>query len=980
MWPSMIVKACTGVRGQQSEAAMGGITSSVGIFSGINSSQLIQQLMAIEARPKGQAQARLSSIQLQQASYLDINSRMTAIKNAAAQFRESKTFQTKKATSTALEVMSAAADTTAVAGSYTFLVDRLVSTQQGLSRGFANKDISAVGATTISFESEKARLDRDVELADLNDGRGVQRGKIIVTDSGGRSATVDLSRATTVNEVLEAVNSNGSAQVTASVSGGRFVVRDAAGGAVTVGNAQGSSTATGLGLAGVTHSAGTLTGNSVYQMSSATTLASLNDGNGVSVKQSTTEDSYSFIINVQTSGPPTAVKINLGDVYATVAGVTSKTEGSVADMGGVVTRINAAMDAAGFSTVRAVVDGGNHRLMVSDSSATRTLSIVEGTDTTASDLGLPTATSGSTLFGKPLMAGLQTTLVRGLKGATGSSADGQVDFRLRNGTSFSSYIETEGSVADMLMQMEEDSKVAGVKQISAALNSKGTGIVVTDLTIGVSTLRITGTTGVDTAAMLGISTGSGGVAGATVDGGNAQRKYISRASPLAALGGGRSVGTGSFKIVDSYGDSANINITDTIRSVGELIDLVNSRGLRVRASVNANGDGVQISESVGSSEPAGGQKIKVEEVGGTIGKSLNLLGVATGTGVSNFVYGSLERTVTLASTDTLAQVTEKINAAKAGVNVTIVRDGSGSTPFRLSLTSGSSGSLGRFITDSGTFDFGMSTLDRGRDARVFFGSTDAATGVAVTSSTNTIDNILAGVKIDLKSTSASPVSLTVASDTEGIESTIKTFLSTFNTVMTRIELQTGYDVESKRKSPLLGDGTILELRSQLYQTVQGGVTGASGTFRNLAAVGINVGTGGKLTLDSTRLREALSQDQAGVESLFTARVAVNDQVISLGEGISVRNANSGNKFSTLGVMSKLEELAKRYVDGTTGILTARQTDLRGQVTLQQGRITAFDSRLEDKRAQLQAKFLAMEKAIGQLQTQQSALNSLPRTG
>jgi flagellar capping protein FliD len=52
---------------------MGGITSSVGIFSGINSASLIDQLLAIEARPKTLAQNRMVQIQGQQAAYLDIS-------------------------------------------------------------------------------------------------------------------------------------------------------------------------------------------------------------------------------------------------------------------------------------------------------------------------------------------------------------------------------------------------------------------------------------------------------------------------------------------------------------------------------------------------------------------------------------------------------------------------------------------------------------------------------------------------------------------------------------------------------------------------------------------------------------------------------------------------------------------------------------------------------------------------------------------
>jgi hypothetical protein len=185
--------------------------------------------------------------------------------------------------------------------------------------------------------------------------------------------------------------------------------------------------------------------------------------------------------------------------------------------------------------------------------------------------------------------------------------------------------------------------------------------------------------------------------------------------------------------------------------MGDLIDLINSRGLKVKASVNANGDGLVIKESLASGETAGTLKVKVEEVSGSIAKNLNVLGTASAVGTTNYVDGSFERKVTLTAADTLQATADKINAAKVGVTASVVRDGSGSAPFRLNITSTQTGSSGRFIMDSGSIDLGMSTLDQGRDARIFFGSNDAATGVAVTSSTNTIDTILQGVKIDLKS-------------------------------------------------------------------------------------------------------------------------------------------------------------------------------------------------------------------------------------
>jgi flagellar hook-associated protein 2 len=87
---------------------MGGISSSVGMSSRIDSaSRLIEQLLAVEARPKQLAQSRMPQIQTQQAAYLDIASRITAIKNSAAGFRLNNTFQSKSATSSNDDVLKA---------------------------------------------------------------------------------------------------------------------------------------------------------------------------------------------------------------------------------------------------------------------------------------------------------------------------------------------------------------------------------------------------------------------------------------------------------------------------------------------------------------------------------------------------------------------------------------------------------------------------------------------------------------------------------------------------------------------------------------------------------------------------------------------------------------------------------------------------------------------------------------------------------
>ena len=741
---------------------MSGISSGIGIFSGIDSQSIISQLLAIESRPKLQAQSRIARLQLQQGALLDINTRLNALKSATASFRENRTFQTKNATSSLPDVLSANAVSTAALGNYTFVVDRLVSTQQVLSRGFANRDSAAVGATSISFETTKARLDTDIGLSDLNNGSGVERGKITVTDSGGRTATIDLSRAVSVGEVLDAINGNGTALVTASAQGGKLVVTDNAGGSLTIANAAGYNTASSLGIAGT--ATGTITGSTVYALGTTTSLDALNDGRGVSINNVAGTGAYSFAINVG-GAVPVAVQVNLGDVYTDNVpppGIT-KTEGAVTTVEGIITRINAALTSAGVTGVSASIDSANGRLLITDSTGTQPITIAENGDTTAADLGLTTTPVAGSIQGRRIVAGMNTSLARGINGGTGIAGDGILNITTRDGFAFSVTIDPNASLSDIFTQIvtAAGTTAGGTKRLAIAVDSQGTGIKVTDNTGGGSNLIITGTTGLDSAASLGISTGAGGVASSVETSGNLQRQYLSRATLMSTLNNGRGVGTGKFRITDATGASQVVDIGAEDKTIGDVIDDINSRGLKVIARINTTGDGIEIVENLVSG-PAGAVKMKIEDTAGAVARNLNLVGTASDVGAANKLDGTFERRVTFSAADTLQQVMDKINNAKVGATAAIIRDGGGSTPFRLSLASEGAGRGGRFIVDSGALDLGLQTLDAGQDSRVFFGSSDPARGIVVTGSSNTLDGILPGVRIDLKAASATPVSLTVS--------------------------------------------------------------------------------------------------------------------------------------------------------------------------------------------------------------------------
>lgn len=944
---------------------MGGISSNVGLFSGINTGQLIEQLIASQSRPKLLAQRRLVQLQGQQAAYLDINSRLNTFKSAASAFRINKTFDAKLAGSSAEAVLTATAGNSAVNGTYNFVVDRLVTTQQMLSRGFSNRNDSPLGLPSITFESPAARLDRDTDLNTLNNGEGINRGKIILNGT-----EVDLSRVATVGELLDTINA-ADLGVTANVSNGSFVLS----GVTSLTNKTGSNVLSSIGLSSPSINGGVYTGTQVYGLGSNTALTSLNDGRGVDIRDTSGVEVEDFRITI---GGGAAIKVRVGQIEEMVDDRLVVTEGAVSTMGGVVRRINESLAAAGQTGVSASIDQATGSIRFTNSTGENiTISNAQlgsnDASTTANDLGIAGTYAAGNFSGSRVLAGMNTTLVSSLNGGRGlATTDGQVTFATRDGASFTVDVSGATTTADLIDLINNNSGNAG--RVTVGLDRTGRGLSVADNTTGGNTFEISGTMGVDAAAALGIS---GSFNSGTAAGSNLQMAYLGRSTSLSTLNRGEGIGVGKFQIVDSNSLTGTINITANDKTLGDVIDKINGAGLAVRARINDNGDGILIEES---SDTPGGAKIRVTDTEGSVGRKLRLAGEASGTGADNKINGSYEQTIEFAPDATLNDVISAINNANAGIRATVINDGSGVNPYRISLVSDFSGRDGRFLVDTGDFDLGLNQIEAGQNARLFYGSADPAKAILVSSSSNIIDGVIDGVSINLKQTSETPVTLSITTNTDEIEAKVNAMVEAFNGVISRIDFQTRYNDETKEKGPLLGDGTLLSLRNRMFDTLRSANNGFTDTYDRLAQVGISVGSGGKMTFDSTRFREAYAQDPEAVEALFTRREIRPPDTTPDQNGAVVNDPDRPIAFDALGVVGQLEQLAEGYVSSIGGTLQNRNNALTSQITLQQNRIASIDRTLDVRREIMQRQFLAMEQAIAAFQSQSNAIGQISLIG
>lgn len=830
---------------------MGRISTGIGLVSGINSSDIIDQLMTLESQPVTILQTRVDSVNQQKLAFTDLQAQLTAIQIFGQSIEKPQTFDAASTTSSDDNVLTATASAGAAIGSFQFQVARLVTTQQAVSAGFTDAT-SKVGAGTITIEQGGGEVNSQTPLSALNGGQGIGRGLFRITDGSGHSAVIDTTAAVTVNDVIKKINTSLDISVRASISGDQIKLTDNSGQTTTpfsVTDLADGTSAKDLGLAGATAVAGVITGSDINYLSASTALSAVNDGRGI--RKASVGNDIAITAGGTTYNIALSSAKNLGDVFDLIKTGTS-------------------------GAVTASIDPGSNGIKLTGSG---TITVADlGDSKAATDLGIAGTGSG-TISGGPILAGINTVLVSSLNGGSGFNL-GSIQITNAAGVGATVNLSGATNVQDVLDRISN----SGIN-VKADLNASGNGIQVTDSsggTVGPLTIAESGGT---TAADLGLL-GTAAAGTNTISGANLQRQWVTQNTLLSDYNGGKGVSPGSFQITSSKGTTATINLaTGTKFTLGDVINDINARGIGVTASINAHGDGLLLTDTAG-----GGLKLKVQDLDGTSASDLNIAGTSTN---GTTIDGSFEKTLTITSADTLATVQQKLSDLNFGVLAQVISDGSSTAPFRLSLTAKNAGRDGRVIFDAGTTSLATRNLVDSQDAAVFVGSADNAQPLLVTSNKNQLTGLVRGVTIDLNGTSTAPVTLNVTRNIDDVVTQVQKFTDDFNGIVDKIADLTKFDPDTNTAGLLLGDDTVQTIESNLYNFVNTVVTGA-GQYRLLSDVGITLGDGAKLSFDEDKFRAAYANDPDAVKNLFTT--AGN----SLGDATPTTQLNSGNGVRALG--------------------------------------------------------------------------------
>lgn len=375
-------------------------------------------------------------------------------------------------------------------------------------------------------------------------------------------------------------------------------------------------------------------------------------------------------------------------------------------------------------------------------------------------------------------------------------------------------------------------------------------------------------------------------------------------------------------------------------------------------TATAIGGTVETSFSVAVSQLAKAQVSTSDALSATAGVGADSLKIETGKWSSgSFTAGtSPSIDVAISATDTLADIAGKINGANAGVTATILTDTGGQRLMLRSKATGEDAGFRISVTDAdGDLGdgAGLSRLSNGLNtdpgANAAANATAKINGIYdVTSATNTFENVVAGVTFKAVDVTTAPVDITVTKDNAAVKKNIEDFVVAYNAANQALNDLTKYDSATKQGGLLQGDSSVVALQNQLRNAVQS-LSNSTGPYQTLSSIGIGVIEGGDLSIDSTKLGDALKNPDA-VKALFIGA--------------------DGNATTQDGVAEKIKATTGKLLD-SAGFFASKDAQLKKMLERNNQEIARVNARADSTEALLKARYTALDSQMSRL----NALNA-----
>lgn len=263
------------------------------------------------------------------------------------------------------------------------------------------------------------------------------------------------------------------------------------------------------------------------------------------------------------------------------------------------------------------------------------------------------------------------------------------------------------------------------------------------------------------------------------------------------------------------------------------------------------------------------------------------------------------------------------------------------------------------VTDIQTLGAAVSGLDFGNVLQAAANAALTVDGMAITSSTNSIEGAISGATLNLSTVTTSAVTLNFSRDTTSVKAKLQTLVTSYNDAISMLNVVSDpKSTVATYGATLVGNATVLSVRNQLRSLVMADSSSPAGGLSALRDLGISVDRTGVLQLDGAKLDTALNTKFDSVVTLLSS------------------NRENQSTFSTLsaGVAGDAVKKLTATLDAT-GALTTQSTNATSKIATYNKELAKLEARLATILARYNKQLIAMDSMVGQTNSMRTGLTA-----
>ncbi|MEJ2726792.1 MAG: flagellar filament capping protein FliD, partial [Deltaproteobacteria bacterium] len=218
-------------------------------------------------------------------------------------------------------------------------------------------------------------------------------------------------------------------------------------------------------------------------------------------------------------------------------------------------------------------------------------------------------------------------------------------------------------------------------------------------------------------------------------------------------------------------------------------------------------------------------------------------------------------------------------------------------------------------------------------------------GIDVRRSSNTIDDLVGGVTLQLRQADeAQPVTVGISRNTGAAIEKINAFVEAYNKVVDEFRDKQSFGGEAGSSGALIGDGAARAIQRKFRSILGSRLDQVDSAYTTMASIGISMDRYGKLDVDEDKLAESIDDSVDDVIALFTV-----------------------DSETSRGIATALEGYLNVALDSRDGVLAVKEKGLQDSIDDLKEKQEIMEARLTLREENLWKQFNALEQLLGSYQ-------------